>query len=131
MRFLENLFILSIKENFYQKNTRKFILFRLYDTKKFLFLKWNKRHLSVYFGMLMTRCKINFFYYKRYFFVKHTLVLKHVKLWHQQQMLQTYNTMKEDFLWLWMRYCSLLRAQTLSLKLIIYLLPNFIMMFNG
>ena len=80
MRLLENIFILSIKENFYQKNTRKFILFRRYDTKKFLFMRWNKRHLSAYFEMLMTRCKIYFLYYKGYFFAMQTLILKYVTL---------------------------------------------------
>ena len=80
MRLLENIFILSIKENFYQKNTRKFILFRLYDTKKFLFMRWKKRHLSAYFEMLMTRCKNYFLYYKGYFFAMQTLILKYVTL---------------------------------------------------
>ena len=78
MRLLENIFILSI--NFYQKNTRKFILFRLYDTKKFLFMRWNKRHLSAYFEMLMTHCKNYFLYYKGYFFAMQTLILKYVNL---------------------------------------------------
>ena len=78
MRLLENIFILSI--NFYQKNTRKFILFRLYDTKKFLFMRWNKRHLSAYFEMLMTHCKNYFLYYKGYFFAMQTLILKYVTL---------------------------------------------------
>ena len=54
MRSLENISFLSIKENFCQEISRKVILFRLYDNKEVLFLRWNERHLSVYFGMLMT-----------------------------------------------------------------------------
>ena len=33
--------------------TREVISFRLYDNKENLFLRWNKRHLSVYFAMPM------------------------------------------------------------------------------
>ena len=55
MRSLESIFFLSIKEHFCQEITRKFILLQLYDNKEVLLLRWSKRHLSVYFGMLMAQ----------------------------------------------------------------------------
>ena len=38
--------------------------------KEVLYLKWKERNLSVCFATLMTQCKGNGFYCKRYFFVK-------------------------------------------------------------
>ena len=55
MRSIENIFFLSVKENFCQEIIWKIILFRLHDDEEVLFLRWNKPHLSVYFGMLMTQ----------------------------------------------------------------------------
>ena len=55
MRSLEKLFFFELSKMSVKKITRMFILFRLYDTKEVLFLRWKKRHLSGYVRMLMTQ----------------------------------------------------------------------------
>ena len=54
MQSLENLFYFQLRK----LSVKKLLgssLFRLYDTKEVLFLKWNERHLIAYFGMLMAQ----------------------------------------------------------------------------
>ena len=58
MRSLEKLFFFELSKMSVKKITRMFILFRLYDTKEVLFLRWKKRHLSAYVRMLMTQLEI-------------------------------------------------------------------------